>query len=257
MARKAQLDRVYVANTDIEVNRGLNKAALYKVSSSGNIIADPKGNFLLNPSSIQDDVNSNWAKHSTPGSSDPILQWISGGARTVTIEALVTKDTSVENGSKDNLVGELIQAANNVIGDIASKFAGVNLPSLSDALSLIGIERGAGNDLDINDRLNYYRSLVLPSYTEDGYLKSSPPLVTLLFGSALGYAPDLSPITKDSTVFIVEDIKINITKFLPNLRPMEAVVTITLVKYALKSQGTTDVPPPIPNDLSASKLLSY
>ena len=111
MARKHQYGSTTSKNTDPNpdnINKGLHKAALFAVKEDGTIeTSDSRAEFLLNPASLQDDVNSNWIKHSPPGSSDPVLQWLSGGSRTVTIEALITKDISPETGSGGDFVSDL------------------------------------------------------------------------------------------------------------------------------------------------------
>lgn len=198
-----------------------------------------KGMFYLNPSSWEEDKTSNWIQHNIPGSSDPILQWVSGGARTLTFEALVTKDQYHEphlSPVSPGPLGALADAALSVVGSIASAFAGVNLPPIPDIVGLVtgGTNQTAGNQLSIADKLNFYRSLAYPTYTAQGKLQSSPPLVFIAAGETFTKRPLGNRISFNDTLWVVYSTKISITKQLPNLSPLEATVTFTLLEYALK-----------------------
>lgn len=220
------------------------QARLLKVTADGNIDNGTlkQAAFLLNPSQMEESISTNWASHSVPGQSSPIYQWVHGGPRTVTFEALVTKETSYapyDNGTTGGPLADLANSALNAVGSIASSFAGVNLPPVGDLLGLfIGDQDGQGEELSIVNYLNYYRSLCYPTYTGDGILQQSPPLVVLDFGRAVSKAfGNTKTIDPSSTVWVVTDVKITTTKFLPNLTPMEAQVSFTLVEYPIISKG--------------------
>lgn len=221
------------------------QARLLRVGSQGTIeYNNTKAGFLLNPSAVSESISTNWAAHSVPGQSSPVYQWISGNPRTLTFEALVTKDTSYadyDTTESTGPLGQLLNTAINAIGNQAAALSGVNLP-LGDLVGkFLSNNDAAGEELSIVTYLNYYRSLLYPTYSSEFSLEQSPPLVILDYGRAV--APKLAGADKISakhTVWVVTELKINITKSLPNLTPMEATVNFTLVEYPIESKSAKD-----------------
>lgn len=217
----------------------LQLAGLFPVNEKGEVLISNVGVFLLNPSSWQESKSSNWAEHNVPGQSDPILQWISGGARTLNFEALVTADTSDFVSGKTTKPGEEtdpLKKATTFVGSIAASFFKVPAPA-----ARIESEDTKGSSLDISNYLNYYRSLLYPVYDnidKPNRLRNSPPLVVLYSGSSINKLPMGGTGTKISSqhdLWVVTDLQINITKQLPNLAPMEATVTFKLLQYNIRS----------------------
>lgn len=213
-------------------------ARLLKVNADGSVdIKNEQAKFLLNPSAIKESKTTNWTQHNIPGQSDPVMQWVSGGPRTITFEALVTQDTSYHpyDNKSPNPIADLANSAISAVGSIASKFAGVNIP-LTDVIgALIPNQDAAGEELSIVNWLNYYRTLLYPTYASNGTLQQSPPLVILDIGRATSRAfTNKKNISPTDTVFVVTNLEIDITKFLPNLTPMEALVSFTLVEYIIQ-----------------------
>jgi len=223
----------------------LKNAALFKIDNTGKIQTDIKqALFLLNPSTYEENKTSNWIPNPVPGQSHPIYQWISGGPRIVTFEALVTRDSSHFLRPKDSdLLGKFLNtlkdSALKVVGDVASSFAGINMPPITDLFPLD--DSDAGNNLSISNYLNYYRSLLYPTYTEDYKLAGSPPLIVLITGDTFTNAKlsgsySTPPVSGEYLpVWIITNLNIRITKQLSNLHPMEAFVTFTLHEYPTKS----------------------
>lgn len=212
---------------------------LYKVDAvTGNIITDVRGKFLLNPASFNENKTANWATQQIPGNSDPVYQYMGGGPRTVTFDTLVTRDTShLDSAEEDNPLQDLAGAAFTAVGAVASAFAGVTLPPITD---LFGSLASGKDRLSISNRLAYYRSLLYPLYTTNyAGLVQSPSLVVLLAGASFTDAEltkTSSVLNKNSgetytPVWIVTNLNIRITKQLPNLDPMEAIVSFTLNEY--------------------------
>lgn len=217
----------------------LTRVALITVNSNGEVQNSyPKAPFLLNPSSYRETLGANWAAQTVPMQSRPIYQYVAGTPRTITFEALVTRDT-IHYG-KSSFIENVIDKAFNAVGDIASKFAGVSLPPVTDLFSFPG--PAEGTQLSVADYLMYYRSLVHPIYSE-GYksISSSPPLVILAVGRSFSDIGSSDKITGPSgpnvpylPIWMVKNIDINITKMLPNSDPMEARVTFVLEEYAIR-----------------------
>jgi len=210
------------------------KAALVKVNEAGYIImGDHEAMFLINPTSYDEAKSANWAQNSIPGQSDPILQYVNGGPRTISFDALVTADTlhfSAEAKPDNN---KSVRA----IGDIAAKFFKTAIPNIPKSTNT----QSSANNLDITPYLNYYRSMLYPEYDDilnPRKLVKSPPLLALFIGNTFSNIDYGNRISTNTPVFVLTNLRIKITKQLPNLTPMEAVVSFELIQYTLKPFGT-------------------
>jgi len=214
----------------------LKVAAIFPVDSDGTILDFPEdgaGYFLLNPSTFTETKSSNWAQQTVPGQSDPILQWTGGGPRTVSFSALVTRDTSNYLSGQNLKPGKSKDSSlslKSVFGDIAASFSKTTLPQPRQEIQY-------GDQLDVSAYLDYYRSLLYPTYAKNGTLTASPPLIVLFIGKALSTIPYGSKITTESDVWVITNLEIQVTKQLPNLAPMEALVNFQLTQYTIKSFG--------------------
>lgn len=240
-----------------QANTLLAKAALFKVDSLGNILEDTFAPFLLNPDSIEESKIGNWVENTIPGQSDPILQWVSGGARTITFTALITRDgVDLQQASKDFGLANLANMAATVVGSVATALAGVNIPPVGDVVSaLLSNKPAEGEELSISRYLDYYRSLMYPVHTQDGILESSPSLVVLALGKTLNSDDTKTYIGKISTntdLWAVKNLSIRVTKWLPNLTPMEAEVTFSLTEYIISSKSAANFQAPASGDSTSS-----
>jgi len=247
MSRKQQKkvpSNVFIAGPS-KGNEGFSAAALFKVDTSGRIISeDTLAPFLLNPNNIEDNKNGNWVENNIPGQTDPILQWVSGGSRNLSFTALVTKDTTHYPSSTFDWTSNNADTALTAVGAIASRLAGVNLPPLADIKHAI-IKSGpaaTGEELSIASMLDYYRSLMYPAINENGQLEASPPLVVLALGKTLSNVSERN-ITKqisstNTDIWVTKNVTIRVTKWLPNLTPMEAEVSFQFTQYVMISKPT-------------------
>lgn len=235
-----QFERTSAKASDVNGNSGtFKKAAIFKIDSTGKIQQNEAGVFLLNPSTIEENKTANWAMQSTPGSSDPILQWISSGPRTLSFDALVTADTSLFDSSATIVPGQEsnTQSVINKVANLAASFFNVSSPI---APTEAEITDKAGDSLDITNILNYYRSLLYPVYDDVNnprVLNQSPPLLVLYFGKSvikLAYQNN-GRISNNHDLWVLTGLNIKTTKQLPNLAPMEAIVRFTLTQYTIKS----------------------
>jgi hypothetical protein len=223
-------------------NTNLLRVALIRVTPDGKLDAASKalGKLLLNPESWEDDKTTNWVANSVPGQSDPLYQWVSGGPRIVSFDALVTNDTAEFLQPKDDPLAGLIDNAVNAVGSIASNFLGVNLPPVADIFAAInGVGGSAGEELSIENQLNYYRSLLYPKYAQ-GRLESSPPLIVIYAGKTLGSLNTVpsDTVSPDHDLWVLTELRIRVTKQLPNLTPMEAVCSFRFNQYPTASLGS-------------------
>lgn len=227
-----------VGDVTREQTNGLRVAALFPVTPEGNVLRPSTGLFLLNPSSYEESKSANWVQQVTPGQSDPPLQWLNSGARTVRFQALVTADNSDfvagsnripgEESDENGFLGRIFS------GSIASAFARTATPSTRVSAN----DSSSATALDISNYLNYYRSLLYPVFDNienPRNLRQSPPLVVLMSGSAINKFQIGDRISSQSDVFVVTNLRIRVTKQLPNLAPLEAEVDFELVQYNIRS----------------------
>jgi len=210
-------------------------AALFKISPAGQLLENSAGYFLLNPTTFEETKGANWVQSSIAGQSDPVLQWVSSGAKTITFDALVTLDKA-GMGPESQLLKSDVNVPARFPAEIAAKLYAAQINAV------LGQEK-LSTDLDITMKLNYYRSLLYPVYTKNKgrkKLESSPPILVLLSGRTITTNDYDLGMTNKSTMWVLTELKIKTTKMLPNLAPMEAVVSFTLVQYAPESFSSDD-----------------
>jgi hypothetical protein len=209
-------------------NKRLTKASIVPdLFEDGNINYQQLGTFFINPASYSESKSANWASHQIPGLSDPHHQWTSSGARIINFEALVTNDISSgqaeykRNASINSAPGKT--SIIKKIGGIAKQI--FNVPDISDLSNANNQRAGEIYDLNINDKLNYYRSLLYPTVSgNSNAVTAAPYKIRLLVGSVFGNR------SFNSSLFIVNKVDIDITKMNAALMPIEARVTFTLTE---------------------------
>lgn len=245
-----------------------NSVTIFPISSTGEINSNSSIILPINPESYQDNkTNTGWIANIIPGQSLPVYQWVASGPRIISFEALVTKDTSYLNSSSGSLgqqaLKKLTNAATNALGSIASNFFGASIPIGSLLGSLSDTPTGLKSLISIEDILTSLRSLYYPTYSNDGTISSSPPLIYLgigIGGDTNLTAPD--SIGKYTEVYILTSLSINITKQLNDsdagtLRPMEALVTMQFEQYPITAPDSTSAAfPSGPPSLSGATLPS-
>lgn len=236
-----QSNKIKALGNVVKENKNFKQAALFAIDDKGTILYNHVGRFLLNPSTYDDSKTVNWAQQNIPGQSDPVLQWVSSGARIVTFDALVTADTSYfDSGiiSKPGEETDQLKKSLTAVSDIASAFFKISVPPPRQTLVQTA---NNGDKLDISNFLNYYRSLAYPTYDDINNpkkLRFSPPLLVLFNGSTTSKLLYSDRISTQHDLWVLSDLKIKVTKQLPNLAPMEAVVSFTLIQYNIKSFDT-------------------
>lgn len=219
-----------------------------KVGAAGE--GDKYGKFLINPSSFEDSKNSNWVQHNVPGQSDPVLQWVSSGARTLTFDALVTNDISsyVPTGYTNNEIASEPNTMGNYFANIAGSLANVKEKNVK-----FNTGQTLRPKLDITVYLNYYRSLLYPKYKNEKsgdekntgrrLFSEGPPRLVLLAGRAITNSTFKlgEMLNPEDETWVLTDLKVKTTKMLPNLAPMEAIVSFTLVQYNAQSSSSDNI----------------
>lgn len=238
MAKK-QIDRISdLADVGKENSGTLYRAAIVEIDENGRLKRPLSvSTLLLNPSSWEESKTANWVENAVPGQSDPVFQWSHSGARVINFDALVTWDHSYyDSGLESQSAGQgAVNKALSFVGKIASNFFKISVPPVGRT---VGTKLASNDFLDISKYLDYYRSLVYPEYDkvkDPKKLRRSPPLVALFAGNTFSNIPYGERISNNHDLFIVKSIRIKITKQLPNLAPMEAVVSFELAQYNIRS----------------------
>ena len=113
----------------------------------------PAIRFQFWPDNLQDSKPSEWNERQIPGLSHPLYNWTSGGARTLTFNAIFARD---------------------------------NDPAEVDDDALVGGSRDKLEMYDIESAIAWLRSFQLPSYTDEGDPLPPPKLLMVFQGMRLG-----------------------------------------------------------------------
>lgn len=264
---KKDAHQVAKINPEHSKTGSMYKAALYRVRPDGSVYDSDHNNigiFLLNPSTWEESKGSNWVATQVPGQSDPVLQWLSSGPRTISFEALITKDTAAQSEFRNitepkkteskvtwSDVGGAFFKVTPVTIDTQKSWVDAAKPLNVFGTGLKDTELSGNNYLSISEQLNYFRSLLYPIYDDNNSpktLQTSPPLVVLYVGDTFSKKnPDVERLTPSDDVWVVTNLRIRVTKQLPNLSPMEASVEFHLLQYNIRSSGAKkfyEDPPP-------------
>lgn len=210
------------------------KARIYPARFEKDAELQKFSEFYLNPNTWTETKSSLWIKHKIPGQSDPVQQWTTGDARTITFEALVTLDLMEGVALRETPASLSCSATGktqkvDVIGGIAQQVAEIADLTTQEVVNEAKDKSGKF-DLDINAKLNYYRSLAYPNVFGRGGRVKAPDPVRLDAGLTFGNR------TK-SALFVVDRIDIVITKQMEvngELKPIEATVSFTMTELVTK-----------------------
>ena len=207
------------------------------------VFSDQVAEVALNPESVTEQKSANWVKKYIPGQSDPLLQWINGTERVVSFDVLVTKDKQ-ENPTISSQNEESFQIITNEATSASAglEVSNTNIP-VTEATILKEISPGEitlVNDeteqkywsLSIQSYLDYYRSLLVPRTSERLNQFKTPPLIKLTMGSILG-----PPEQIENSRWVLASYTKNITRFNPDLEPIEATVSLSFIEYITSSQS--------------------
>lgn len=239
-----------VAYANSKNTGNLLKASIARVLPDGRVSKGDLngiGRFLINPSSWEESKAANWVATQIPGQSDPIMQWLSSGPRSVSFEALITKDTSESSRVYQSSPTIKEDTNKTFLGKVAAAFFKVVPEPVKQSANWFSstptaVQESGGVTTDyysIASQLNFFRSLLYPVYDDidsPKVLRNSPPLVVLYVGNTFSKTnPADSGLTSSDDVWVVTNVRIRVTKQLPNLSPMEASVEFQLVQYNIKS----------------------
>lgn len=207
--------------------------------------------LLLNPESITETKAANWIQQNIPGQSDPLMQWVSGSARTITFTAKVTLDM-IENFTVDSVsdadiwsleiepelsrIQEITEGYNSAI---LSQLYNVSLRQQDSAAENVGQDSSIRWEQSIQPQLDFYRGLLVPRTGSRANQLRTPPLVRLYMGDVLGAASYSA-----NQDFILASYNFNIVQTTPELLPTVADVTFTFMEYNDQSKSITPRPTP-------------
>jgi len=214
-----------------------------RIEALDQVFSNEVAEVQLNPTSVTEQKSANWVKKYIPGQSDPLLQWINGTERVVSFDVYVTKD-KVEN---ETITAGNTETVEIVTNDFSSLTAGLELSSgdipstegnilssLTEGFGFTEEQERSGRywALSIQSHLDYYRSLLVPRTSSRRNQLKTPPLIRLRMGSILG-----TPNQTERTRWILASYNKNITKFSPQLEPIEATISLTFIEYKAESRS--------------------
>lgn len=146
--------------------------------------------FMFNPNAITDRMGPNYAAQDVPGISFPTLSYGGGQARTVSFDLFLFE-------------------------------SGIRRPRPANAINTKVIRsEEPRNPLDLTDDIKFYQSLTQPqsNYQEGrSFEDKAPPVLLFNFGPMYQGWP-----------CVLDPIDVRVTKFSPNLEPLEATLSIVL-----------------------------
>lgn len=157
--------------------------------------------FQYWPQSLTDDYQVDYVEHKIPGGSHPLYQWVGGGGRTITFEAIFTSELNTMRTSGESPLSAAAAVA-------SAAFASL-VPS-------------ADFTTDVGAALARIRSWMLPNYDSGGRLGNTDPpkILTLVFpNTKLGGSTDLINV-------ILRSAPIQIESWFPNGQPRVATVNL-------------------------------
>lgn len=238
-----QNDSIEPKTRQLNKPKSLNKVRIEAVDEAFN---EGLAEVSLNPNTINEQKSANWAKKYIPGQSDPLLQWINGTERVVSFDVYVTRDKE-ENETIRSGESESFTIVTNDFSsfggglDVASSVVPSTEGTLLESLNPFFNEFNSPDtdqqnkdywSISIQSYLDYYRSLLVPRTSSRRNQVKTPPLIKLKMGSILG-----NPSQMDKTRWILASYNTNITKFTPELDPIEATVSFTFIEYVSKSRS--------------------
>lgn len=168
--------------------------------------------FQYWPQSLTDDYQVDYAEHKIPGGSHPLYQWVGGGGRTITFEAIFTSELNTMRSSGQSPLTAAAQAASAALASF--------VPS-------------ADFTTDVGAALARIRSWMLPSYDTGGRLGNTDPpkILTLVFpNTKLGGSTDMIDV-------ILRSAPIQIESWFPNGQPRVATVNLQFNEIVQVSGG--------------------
>lgn len=175
--------------------------------------------------------------HKYPRSEAKILELIKSGVKD-SLTAVRKEELELEG--RNNVWDKVVK--NDLIKNTPAAQAAQTLEQL-DKQEIDKLIKKEGEDypksfwpLSIEKYLEYYRNLVVPRISDIQNQNKTPPLIQLLLGGVLG---DFKQATY--TRWILADYNMMITKMSPDLRPIDADVTLTFIEYVNESRAAVPI----------------
>lgn len=117
--------------------------------SGDDALVDQQRSFQYFPASVEDSQATNYQTKVIPGLSHPLYQWTSGGARTISFEAIFTRDRTYTGTEKAGILRGQVSAGH-------SRTQNFSISSSNDP-----------RNVDIPSAIAWLRSFLLPQYAKD------------------------------------------------------------------------------------------
>lgn len=151
--------------------------------------------FLYNPTSISKKQGVNLSEDNLPGSSDPLVHFASGKARSVTFSLQLCGESSL-------------------------RLRGANLTNAIEA----DVEEDPTETLSIAGEIEFYESFTYPVDPELPGSDGGCDKLVFTFGRTIRHF-----------LCVMEELDVNVTQFTPSLQPYRATLNLTLKRVATET----------------------
>ena len=204
-------------NLERRINTQRSEVAIVELNEKDDsAILDSIFRFQYFPATITDSYQTNYSAQNIPGASLPIYQWVNGGPRTISFEAIFTCDTDLLANGSD---------------------AGIKLNSRLEQMGL------TDRNIDIRSAIVWLRRFMLPRY-ENSQIGSSAALTyaprkiqLILVNSGIGITNGLSRSSVDTIYCHMTQCEVMYQMFHPSGLPKIVKIQLSFDQVAQIAGG--------------------
>ena len=197
------------------------------------ILAERKS-FQYFPQSISDQRATNYQAKVIPGLSHPLYQWTSSGARTISFQAVFSRDRSYTKAENDSIEAG-VTSLSNLGGDARGSLA-----AQADFRNRNNGVNGSGSEprnVDIPSAIAWLRSFLDPEYSSDGHstygtspARPRPPRKMILGFPNVRINWGVPELKKDEVYSIMTQCDVSYEGFFANGAPRFARVDLSFAE---------------------------
>ena len=164
--------------------------------------------FQYFPESINDNKGVNYSDHDIPGGSHPLKQWVSGGARTISFEAIFTQELRPQTTT-----------------------------GVSISISTITTSHDSKYSVDVRGAIARLRSLIYPTY-KGGFARPPERILLTVPGLGLGHGFTGGSL-QDSMMCIVTEVGVEYQHLFPDGTPRYVTVSLEFEEIVQRPGGAS------------------
>lgn len=157
------------------------RAYLVELDDSGSMVEYRA--FQYFPQTIDDSKSGDYVEKTVIGSSHPIYQWLHGGKRSISFDAVLTSDFT--KGTGQNPLGAFGAVAETVTSFIKSPAATAISTLSSGGQDPYDPDGSTGKNVNIAAGISWFRSKLYPTYKGNEPVKPPPKLLLVVEGTEM------------------------------------------------------------------------